>query len=552
MVTLLALAIALMVARPSAAAPARSGAVATEHSLAAAAGAEMLSAGGNAIDAALAAAAAVCVVHASSCGIGGGGFALVHLADGRDLALDYRESAPALATPERYRRDGRPEPALAQRGGLAVGVPGRGRGPHRAPAGASAAYRSASSSARPSAWRATASGWATLRTSAARSSAPRLSWRPTRAAVDLPRRAREAPRRRVRRAPARSRRHPRGGGGGRIRRLLPGAASRRDRRRGPQPAAACSARTTSPAIVRAGGVRSSAGSEAIGRSPFRRRARAASCSRSLGLLANDDLAALGAGTRDHAAPAGRGDGPGLRGPRPLVRRPRLHHRARRRAPRRAPARRAPRADLAGPDCDAANGARARCRHRARLGRRRRGQRRRHHDDDQHRLRRRHPRPGHRNHPEQRDGRLRARPRRGERLRPGGQRRERPRARESARSRACRRRSSSKAGVRSSWSAAPAARPSSRARCRWPSASPPSAGTLREAVDAPRIHDQAVAPVLAVEPGIAPEVRAQLERIGHKIRVVPALGAVSAAGLDANWQPTAAGDPRKDGGAAVVP
>jgi gamma-glutamyltranspeptidase / glutathione hydrolase len=101
-----------------------SGAVATEHALAAAAGAEMLRAGGNAVDAAVAAAAAVCVVHASSCGLGGGGFALVHLANGQDLALDYREEAPARATLDRYQRDGRPDPALTQRGGLAVGVPG--------------------------------------------------------------------------------------------------------------------------------------------------------------------------------------------------------------------------------------------------------------------------------------------------------------------------------------------------------------------------------------------------------------------------------------------
>jgi len=100
------------------------GAVATEHALAAAAGAEMLRAGGTAVDAAIAAAAAVCVVHPSSCGIGGGGFALVHLADGRDLALDFRETAPAAATPERFRVDRHPAPALLRTGGLAVGVPG--------------------------------------------------------------------------------------------------------------------------------------------------------------------------------------------------------------------------------------------------------------------------------------------------------------------------------------------------------------------------------------------------------------------------------------------
>ena len=100
------------------------GAVATEHALAARAGADVLAAGGSAVDGAIAAAAAVCVVHPSSCGIGGGGLALVHLADGRDVALDYREQAPAAITPARYAPNGTPDPALSRTGGLAVGVPG--------------------------------------------------------------------------------------------------------------------------------------------------------------------------------------------------------------------------------------------------------------------------------------------------------------------------------------------------------------------------------------------------------------------------------------------
>jgi gamma-glutamyltranspeptidase/glutathione hydrolase len=115
-------ALALPAARPGAAA--RAGAVATEHQLAAAAGGEVLEAGGSAVDAAVAAAAAVCVVHPSSCGIGGGGFALVHLAGGGTYALDYREVAPAGLRPERVSVDGRPEPSLLRAGGLAVGVPG--------------------------------------------------------------------------------------------------------------------------------------------------------------------------------------------------------------------------------------------------------------------------------------------------------------------------------------------------------------------------------------------------------------------------------------------
>src|SRR5207237_90254 len=54
--------------------------------------------------------------------------------------------------------------------------------------------------------------------------------------------------------------------------------------------------------------------------------------------------------------------------------------------------------------------------------------------------------------------------------------------------------------------------------------------LEAAVAAPRIHDQAVPPVLAVEPGVAPEVRAVLERLGHRVIEMPAIGAVAAAGL----------------------
>jgi len=116
-------ALVLFVVLATSLAHARSGAVATEHPLAAAAGATVLRAGGSAADAAIAAAAAICVVHPTSCGIGGGGFALVHGADGRDAALDYREIAPAGATLDRYLQDGKPDPSRTRTGGLAVAVP---------------------------------------------------------------------------------------------------------------------------------------------------------------------------------------------------------------------------------------------------------------------------------------------------------------------------------------------------------------------------------------------------------------------------------------------
>lgn len=101
----------------------RGGIVAVANPHAAAAGAQVLQAGGNAIDAAVAIAYALNVVEPQSAGIGGGGFMLVRLADGRAFAVDSRETAPAAATRDQF--VGVPEPSLQ---GLAVGVPGMVRG----------------------------------------------------------------------------------------------------------------------------------------------------------------------------------------------------------------------------------------------------------------------------------------------------------------------------------------------------------------------------------------------------------------------------------------
>ncbi|MCC6847925.1 MAG: gamma-glutamyltransferase [Deltaproteobacteria bacterium] len=102
----------------------RAGAVAAEHPRAAEIGLSMLERGGNAADAAIATAWAVCVLNASSCGVGGGGFMLVNRPDGSVSALDYRETAPALAHRDLYRRGDEVLPELSRRGGLAVAVPG--------------------------------------------------------------------------------------------------------------------------------------------------------------------------------------------------------------------------------------------------------------------------------------------------------------------------------------------------------------------------------------------------------------------------------------------
>ena len=104
---------------------AQHGMVVAETAEAAAAGVEILKAGGNAIDAAAAAALATGVTHAASCGLGGGGFMLIYLAStGKFYALDYRERAPLKATAAMYIRDGKPDEALARNGALAIGVPG--------------------------------------------------------------------------------------------------------------------------------------------------------------------------------------------------------------------------------------------------------------------------------------------------------------------------------------------------------------------------------------------------------------------------------------------
>ncbi|MCP3985752.1 MAG: gamma-glutamyltransferase [bacterium] len=110
-------------------APARSrgGMVASPQADATRAGVEMLEAGGNAVDAAVATAFALSVTDAHHSGVGGGGFLLIRMADGRAIALDARETAPAAASADMYLAEGLPEHA-SRIGGLAVATPGLVRG----------------------------------------------------------------------------------------------------------------------------------------------------------------------------------------------------------------------------------------------------------------------------------------------------------------------------------------------------------------------------------------------------------------------------------------
>src|SRR5205085_2084511 len=65
-------------------------------------GVSVLKSGGNAIDAAVAVGFALAVTHPSAGNLGGGGFMLIRLADGRSTFIDFRERAPAKATPAMY------------------------------------------------------------------------------------------------------------------------------------------------------------------------------------------------------------------------------------------------------------------------------------------------------------------------------------------------------------------------------------------------------------------------------------------------------------------
>ncbi|MFL6711291.1 MAG: gamma-glutamyltransferase [Massilia sp.] len=110
------------------------GAVATVSEQASQSAMTILNKGGNAIDAAVAAAATLGVTDPFSCGIGGGGFMVIYLArQQRVITIDHRETAPAAIATNLFAQDGKPmdfETAVAS--GASVGVPGTVRGWHEA------------------------------------------------------------------------------------------------------------------------------------------------------------------------------------------------------------------------------------------------------------------------------------------------------------------------------------------------------------------------------------------------------------------------------------
>ena len=101
------------------------GAVVSAHPLASLAGLAILEKGGNAVDAAIATQLALAVVYPGAGNIGGGGFMVAHLAKGKNIALDFREEAPAAATRDMYLdAAGNPLSNLSVNGHLASGIPG--------------------------------------------------------------------------------------------------------------------------------------------------------------------------------------------------------------------------------------------------------------------------------------------------------------------------------------------------------------------------------------------------------------------------------------------
>ncbi|MFC3908847.1 gamma-glutamyltransferase [Legionella dresdenensis] len=101
-------------------------AVASAHPLATQAGLEILAAGGNAFDAAVAVSAALAVVEPYHSGLGGGGFWLLHNAGTKEnIVVDGREVAPLAASQDMFLdKNGDPVPGLSLNGGLAAGIPG--------------------------------------------------------------------------------------------------------------------------------------------------------------------------------------------------------------------------------------------------------------------------------------------------------------------------------------------------------------------------------------------------------------------------------------------
>ena len=110
----------------------KTGMVIAASELASQVGARALKDGGSAVDAAVATAFALAVTHPTAGNIGGGGFLLYRAANGQAFAYDFRETAPAAASPTMFMQAGKYDAGLHHHGYLSVGVPGTVAGLHLA------------------------------------------------------------------------------------------------------------------------------------------------------------------------------------------------------------------------------------------------------------------------------------------------------------------------------------------------------------------------------------------------------------------------------------
>jgi gamma-glutamyltranspeptidase/glutathione hydrolase len=106
--------------------PAEHGMVVTQEKISADVGADILRRGGNAVDAAVATGFAMAVTYPRAGNIGGGGFMVIHSSErNEDVAIDFRETAPAATTPQIFLGpDGKPDAAKSRDSALGIGVPG--------------------------------------------------------------------------------------------------------------------------------------------------------------------------------------------------------------------------------------------------------------------------------------------------------------------------------------------------------------------------------------------------------------------------------------------
>ena len=125
LVVLLSLGTAGLVAQSSESVRSSGGMVASQQWIASQVGADVLAAGGNAVDAAIATGFALAVTHPSAGNIGGGGFMVIRFPNGQSTAIDFREKAPLAAHPEMWiGENGEYSAQVHHRSHLAVGVPG--------------------------------------------------------------------------------------------------------------------------------------------------------------------------------------------------------------------------------------------------------------------------------------------------------------------------------------------------------------------------------------------------------------------------------------------